>query len=111
MQKSKKWNTKSETNLMNILFSIIDLVTFWQKAERKNADTKQEKVNCKSLTIKQISKENTATSDTKRDVTYLWARNTACTTESAVVVQHMKKKKSQKNLKDLLKNKQTLPEV
>ena len=59
---------------MNILFSIIHLVT--KEAEKKNADTKRNKANIKG-------KYNKSTSDAKGDVTYLRAKNTACTTESA----------------------------
>ena len=40
-----------------------------------------------------LTKGNTTTSDTKWDTTYLRAKNTACTTELAVITQHMKSKK------------------
>ena len=44
---------------MNISFSIISHF-YTKEAERKNADIKQEKANCKSLTeIKRMSKKNT----------------------------------------------------
>ena len=45
---------------------------YTKEAERKNADTKQEKANCKRLTeIKRMSKKkyNRSTSDAKWDVT------------------------------------------
>ena len=104
----------------------IFLVTFWGEAEKRNADTKKKKSNCKSLTRKMnsprfyytsqklsiaavkmeqmillecLSEDNTTASNTKWDTTYLWARNTACTTELAVFTQHMKSKKEIQRIK------------
>ena len=45
------------------------------------------------ISLECLTKDNTTTNNTKWDTTYLWARNTACTTELAVITQHMKSKK------------------
>ena len=45
------------------------------------------------ISLECLTKDNTTTSSTKWDTTYLRAKNTVCTTELAVFTQHMKSKK------------------
>ena len=64
------------------------------------------------ISLECLTEENTTTKSTKWDTTYLWAIDTVCTTELAVIPQHMKCKKeiqrfkrNRKDFKDLLINK------